>query len=62
VEDRLTFPHSILGGWSKACPQNMRAAAPWIALAGVVVGIGSLATWLFWPDVWRSCDLLDHGD
>jgi hypothetical protein len=24
VEDRLTFPHSILGGWSKARPQNMR--------------------------------------
>jgi hypothetical protein len=40
----------------------MRAAAPWITLAGVIVGIGSLATWLFGRDVWRSCDLLDPGD
>jgi NAD(P)-dependent dehydrogenase (short-subunit alcohol dehydrogenase family) len=53
-----TGPHSILGGWGKERAQQLNAAKPWFALAGVVVAIGGLATLLFWPGQDRAGKLL----
>jgi hypothetical protein len=42
-----TGPHSILGNGGSA--QGKRSKLPVIAVAGAVVAVGGLATWLLWP-------------
>jgi NAD(P)-dependent dehydrogenase (short-subunit alcohol dehydrogenase family) len=51
-----TSPHTIHGGAPTREPNRrpLIAAAPWIAAAGVIVGLGSLATWLLWPGTNRT--------
>jgi NAD(P)-dependent dehydrogenase (short-subunit alcohol dehydrogenase family) len=53
-----TGPHAVQGGWTDDRQGTMKAAAPWIALAGVIVSVGSLATWLFWPGSDRASKAL----
>jgi hypothetical protein len=43
-----THPHAVEGGWATEQPQVIKAAAPWLVAAGVVVAVGGLATWLLW--------------
>jgi short-subunit dehydrogenase len=52
-----TNPHAIRGGWTPD-RSSAQQAGPWIALAGAVVAIGSLATWLFWPGQDRAGKVL----
>jgi NADP-dependent 3-hydroxy acid dehydrogenase YdfG len=45
-----TSPHTIHGSSTAREPARSRKSpAPWIAAAGVLIGLGSLATWLLWP-------------